>query len=76
VEDTVDPSVGFVITVRPGDDVVAGQPLATVYAADEAGLEAGAAALREAIQIGGHAVSPRALVSHRVTAQGVEPIGR
>ena len=75
VEDTVDPSVGFVITVRPGDEVALGQPLATVYAADEAGLEAGAAALDEAIQIGGSGPAPRPLVSHRVTARGAESVG-
>ena len=74
MEDTVDPTVGFVITARPGDQVVAGQPLATVYAADEAGLEAGAAALDAAIQIGGTAAAPRPLVSHRVTSAGVQPI--
>lgn len=75
VEDTVDPSVGFVITVRPGDQVAAGQPLATVFAADRAGLEAGDAALRDAIQIGGAGPPPRPLVSHRVTARGIEPLG-
>ncbi len=75
VEDTVDPSVGYVITARPGDQVVAGQPLATVFAADRAGLEAGDAALRDAIQIGGAGSPPRPLVSHRVTARGIEPLG-
>jgi pyrimidine-nucleoside phosphorylase len=72
VEDQVDPSVGFVITVRPGDTVLAGQPLATIYAGDRAGLEAGEAALAEAIVIGGDAPAPRPLVSHRVTARGVQ----
>jgi len=72
VEDQVDPSVGFVITVRPGDSVVAGQPVATIYAGDTAGLRAGEAALSEAIVIGGKAPPPRPLVSHRVTREGVE----
>ena len=72
VEDQVDPSVGFIITVRPGHAVEAGQPLATVHAGDAAGLEAGAAALAEAIEIGKPNPTPRPLVSHRVTAQGVE----
>jgi len=74
VEDQVDPSVGFVITVRPGDTVVAGQPLATIYAGDTAGLEAGEAALSEAIVIGGSAPPLRPLVSHRVTREGVEAL--
>lgn len=74
VEDTVDPSVGFVITARPGDRVAAGSPLATIYARDDAGLAAGAAALEEAIVIGTRAAEPRPLVSHRVTAAGVEPL--
>jgi pyrimidine-nucleoside phosphorylase len=72
VEDAVDPSVGFVITVRPGDRVAAGQPLATIHARDRAGLEAGEAALTEAIVIGGEPLPLRPLVSHRVTTTGVE----
>jgi len=74
VEDTVDPSVGFVVTARPGDRVAAGQPLATIYARDAAGLEAGAAALQESIEIGARAGVQRLLVSHRVTSKGIEPI--
>ena len=75
VEDTVDPSVGFVITVRPGDQVVAGQPLATVYAADEAGLEAGDCRLARGYPDRRGGAALRSLVSHRVTARGVEPVG-
>jgi len=72
VGDTVDHAVGFVATVRPGDRVEAGQPLATVHAGDAAGLEAGAGALDEAIIIGRRGVVPRPLVSHRVTSGGIE----
>ena len=74
VEGAVDPSVGFVITARPGDRVTVGQPLATIYARDAAGLEAGAEALAEAIEVGSRAPAPRPLVSHRVTAAGVETL--
>ena len=42
-------SVGFVITARPGDWVEQGEPLATIFARDRAGVEAGRAALRAAI---------------------------
>ena len=72
VEDQVDPSVGFVITARPGDQVAAGQPLATIYARDPAGLDAGAEALDRSIEIGNAPPRPRPLISHRVSAQGVE----
>jgi pyrimidine-nucleoside phosphorylase len=34
MEDSVDPSAGFVITVNPGDVVEANEPLATVFARD------------------------------------------
>ena len=74
VEEEVDPSVGFVITASPGDQVATGEPLATIYARDAAGLEAGAEALDRAIEIGAGAPAPRPLVSHRVTARGVEAL--
>lgn len=73
VEDTVDHAVGFVISARPGDRVAPGEPLATVRARDAAGLDAGLAALREAIVIADTAAPARRLVSHRVTAAGVSP---
>ncbi|MEP7066310.1 MAG: thymidine phosphorylase [Gemmatimonadota bacterium] len=71
MEDTIDPGVGFVITVKPGDWVEVGEPIASVFAKDEAGLRAGAAALREAIRIGDEAEPPLPLISHRVTEDGV-----
>ncbi len=74
MEDAVQHAVGFVITARPGDVVEAGQPIATIHARDAEGLEAGATALREAILIGSGPAAPRQLVSHRVTADGVEAI--
>jgi pyrimidine-nucleoside phosphorylase len=75
VDDVVDPGVGFVITARPGDAVVRGQPLATVYARDAAGLAAGRAALDAAIVLADHAgATPLPLVSHRVTTAGTEAL--
>jgi pyrimidine-nucleoside phosphorylase len=71
--DEVDPTVGFVITARPGDEVAGGEPIASIFARDEAGLLAGATALREAIRIGDDA-APLPLVSHRVTAAGAQPL--
>jgi pyrimidine-nucleoside phosphorylase len=71
VEDTVDPTVGFVITVKPGDPVRAGEPIASVFAGDEAGIALGTAALGEAITIGESGrLTP--LISHRITGRGVE----
>ncbi|UCF42193.1 MAG: thymidine phosphorylase [Gemmatimonadota bacterium] len=76
VDDDVDPSVGFVITVKPGDLVRRGEPVATVYARDERGAAAGRAALDEAIRVGdGDGPEPLPLVSHRVTATSVEKLG-
>lgn len=72
VEDTVDPAVGFVITARPGDVVRAGEPLATIFARDAAGVAAGRAALAESIRLADDADPPLPLISHRVTQAGVE----
>src|SRR5204862_7398166 len=39
VEDEVDPTVGFVITVKPGDEVLAGEPIASVVSRDPGGMQ-------------------------------------
>jgi pyrimidine-nucleoside phosphorylase len=71
VEDAVDPTVGFVITVKPGDPVRAGEPIASIFARDAAGIAIGTAALREAVLIGDTGrLTP--LISHRITGRGVE----
>jgi pyrimidine-nucleoside phosphorylase len=72
--DTVDPAVGFVITVKPGDRVEAGEPLASVYARDRAGIDRGRTTLRKAIVIGDEADPPLPLISHRVTNAGIEEL--
>lgn len=72
VDDRIDPSVGFVITARPGDIVRAGEPLATVFAKDRDGVQAGVAALRASITIAEDADPPLPLILHRVTQGGVE----
>jgi pyrimidine-nucleoside phosphorylase len=73
IDDPIDPAAGFVITAKPGDWVEQGEPLATVFARDAVGIEAGRAALREAIVIAEEAEPPLPLVSHRVTIEGIEP---
>ena len=71
IEDEIDPAVGFVITVKPGDTVREGDPVASVFARDEPGAAGGLAALGEAIAIGDEGrLSP--LITHRITARGVE----
>lgn len=72
VEDQVDASVGFVITARPGDVVRAGEPLATIFAADAAGVQRGREALAAAIRVADDADPPLPLISHRVTEAGVQ----
>jgi pyrimidine-nucleoside phosphorylase len=73
MSDTIDPGVGFVITVKPGDPVAARQPLASVFARNDAGIVLGLDALRRAIVIG-EGAEALPLISHRVTATGVEPL--
>jgi pyrimidine-nucleoside phosphorylase len=72
MEDKLDLSVGFMISVRPGDWVEQGEPMASIFARDRAGVESGRATLRAAITIADEADPPLPLVSHRVTARGVE----
>jgi pyrimidine-nucleoside phosphorylase len=71
IEEEIDPSVGFVIPAKPGDRVKAGEPLASVFARNRDGMETGLQALREAIVIGDDGLLTP-LISHRVTAAGVE----
>lgn len=71
--EAIDHSVGFVIAARPGDLVRAKEPIATIMAADDAGIEAGKRALGEAIVIDDEAEYPLPLISHRVTAEGSVP---
>ena len=71
MEDRIDPSVGFVITAKPGDRVERGQTIATIHALDDAGVLDGRRALSEAITIGEGTPDPLPLVSHRITADGV-----
>jgi pyrimidine-nucleoside phosphorylase len=74
MEDEIDAAVGFVITAKPGDRVERDQPLATVHARDGAGAARGIAVLRRAIAVGDDQPLPLPLISHRVTAAGVEEL--
>jgi pyrimidine-nucleoside phosphorylase len=75
VGDTIDPTVGFVISVKPGDKVLAGEPIASIYARDAADAQLGCDALAQAIVIADRLPAPPLpLVSHRVTKAGVEEL--
>jgi pyrimidine-nucleoside phosphorylase len=71
IEEEIDPAVGFVIPAKPGDWVKAGEPLASIFARNREGIEAGIQALREAIIIG-ESGNLTPLISHRITAAGIE----
>jgi pyrimidine-nucleoside phosphorylase len=73
IEEEIDPSVGFVIPVKPGDRVRAGEPLASVFARDVQGVTIGLEALAEAIVIGDDGTATP-LITHRVTSAGVEAL--
>jgi pyrimidine-nucleoside phosphorylase len=73
IEDQIDHAVGFVLTVKPGDPVRAGEPIASVFGRDANGIALGLAALAEAIVIGDEG-QRTALISHRITARGVESL--
>ena len=73
VEDTVNFGVGFRIGVEPGHKVRKGDPLATIHAADDAGVRVGRAALESALVIGDRLdETPLPLVSHRLSKAGME----
>ena len=74
LDSVIDPAVGFHITAKPGDVVEKGEPIATVFARTADQAEAAAQALREAITVGEGKVEVLPLISHRVTARGVEEI--
>lgn len=74
VDDVVDPAVGIVLHVKPGARVEVGQPLATIHAATEAARQEAEYALRQAIPLGNGTPSRRPLISHRITARGVEEL--
>jgi thymidine phosphorylase len=65
-EDTIDPTVGFVIGVKPGDRVEADQPIATIYARDASGIEQGRATLDAAIAIADRPEPMLSLIIERI----------
>jgi pyrimidine-nucleoside phosphorylase len=73
-EDAIDPAVGFVIPVKPGDPVRRGEVLALIHARTEADAARARGALDDAILLGKQPSPPSPLLSHRVSAAGVESL--
>jgi pyrimidine-nucleoside phosphorylase len=65
-EDTIDPTVGFVITIKPGDRVERDQPLATIYAKDAEQIRLGRSTLDRAIVIADEAEPVLSLIIDRI----------
>lgn len=68
LDDVIDPAAGFHITVKPGDAVEKGEPVATVFAADQARAERAAAEIARAISIGDSAAAPLPLIAGRLSS--------
>ena len=66
LHDSIDPGAGFHITVKPGEAVTAGEPIATVYGATAAATEAAGRALLSAIVIGEGEVDALPLIAARL----------
>jgi thymidine phosphorylase len=62
----IDPGAGFHITIKPGDTVTAGEPIATVYGATPTLAEAAGRALLSAIEIGEGEVDALPLIAARL----------
>ena len=70
--DSIEPSVGFVVSGRPGATVARGEPVASVFARDAEGIAIGMAALGRAMRFG--PPEPQLpLLLCRVTSAGEEP---
>jgi pyrimidine-nucleoside phosphorylase len=68
LDSEIDPAVGFHITVKPGDRVGQGTPLATVYARTAEGAHMAGTALAAAIVVSDEPAQPLPLIVDRLTA--------
>ncbi len=74
---SIDPAVGFLIPVKPGDRVQAGDALATVFARDDDSAAAASEALRLAITLGDGPAQALPLIAGRITeAEATRLAGR
>ena len=74
VEDEIDPAVGIVLQAKPGARVAKGDPIATIHARDEETLAGARDLFARAVVIGDEPPAKARLVSHRVTAAGVDEL--
>ena len=70
-EDIIDPSVGFVLHKRIGDQIVQGEKLATIYARDAHSAELAIESIQRCISIAPQQVPPCKLLHAVVTADAV-----
>lgn len=71
----IDHSVGFLITAKPGERIGRGQPIASVFAADEDSAALAMETLHDAISVSEQQpAAPLPLISHRITRDGTEEI--
>ncbi len=63
----IDPAAGFHLTVKPGDCVQRGQPIATIHARTRELAEQAAERLHTAIEIGQGEATPLPLLGERIT---------
>ena len=72
--DVIDPRVGFIMHCRVGDRLAAGQPLCTLYAANEETLRRAEGMILEAITLSDEPAEKEKLLYALVTAAGVEKL--
>jgi pyrimidine-nucleoside phosphorylase len=72
-DEVIDPGVGVIIPVKPGQRVSRGDLLAVIHSKTREDADRARALLEEAIVIG-ETASPRPLISERVSAAGVERV--
>jgi pyrimidine-nucleoside phosphorylase len=65
----IDPGAGFHITIKPGDTVMAGEPIATVYGSAADAVQAAGRALQSAITIGEGKSNALPLIAARLGAE-------
>ncbi len=73
-EDTIDPSVGFVLHKRIGDRIEKGEALVTIHARDEASFKMAQETMLVNIAIGPESLMPEPLIHAVVTKDGVQEI--
>jgi hypothetical protein len=73
VEDGIDPGVGIIVHVKPGDRVVRGQPVVELRHSAAPDLQTARALVEQAIEIGDRPPTIRPLVLERVAPSSVSP---